>query len=50
MNINNPLGYKGKLAEIFGDLIKLVWEDEEIVEPKNFKDAVGEMNEMFSGD
>lgn len=52
LNINNPLGYNGKIAVAFGDLIHDLNEkstDKTSVAPRNFKMTLGMCNQMFAG-
>ena len=52
LNLNNPLGYNGKIAVAFGDLIQDLYEkntDKRSKAPRNFKMTLGMCNQMFAG-
>jgi ubiquitin C-terminal hydrolase len=50
VNRDNPLGWKGKVAEEYGLMTKEVWSDKyTTVAPKKFKDALGQFAPRFSG-
>ncbi|CAI8499225.1 unnamed protein product [Hanseniaspora opuntiae] len=52
LNLNNPLGYNGKIAVAFGDLIQDLYEkntDKRSIAPRNFKMTLGMCNQMFAG-
>jgi ubiquitin C-terminal hydrolase len=50
INLDNPLGWKGKIAEEFAGLIKQYWSDQYVsVAPRQFKNTLGEFQPRFSG-
>lgn len=52
LNVDNPLGYNGKIATVFGDLIKELYEknvEKNSIAPRNFKMNLGMCNPMFAG-
>lgn len=52
LNVNNPLGYNGKIALAFGDLVQELYEkssDKRAIAPRNFKMNLGMCNQMFAG-
>ena len=52
LNVDNPLGYNGKIATVFGDLIKELYEknvEKKSIAPRNFKMNLGMCNPMFAG-
>lgn len=52
LNTDNPLGHNGKIATVFGDLIKELYEknvDKKSIAPRNFKMNLGMCNPMFAG-
>lgn len=50
INVKNPLGHKGQIAEEYGALVSKVWSSEySVVAPLSFKKTVGSINPMFAG-
>jgi ubiquitin C-terminal hydrolase len=50
LNRTNPLGWKGRIAEEYGNLLKQIWSNKYCsVAPTNFKTALGEFQPRFSG-
>jgi len=51
INVNNPIGTGGVVAEQFGVLVRAMWECEEyrVIAPKAFKRALGAFRAQFSG-
>ena len=51
LNVDNPLGHKGAVADAYADLLKLVWSDRlySAVRPTAFKATIGRCNEQFAG-
>ncbi len=50
INRTNPLGWHGKVAEEWGNLVKELWSNKyRVVAPRKFKDAIGEFAPRFSG-
>lgn len=50
VNVNNPIGTKGKLAKNYAKFIKAMWcDDDKVVIPDGIKNAVSIINPMFSG-
>ena len=50
INRTNPLGYKGKIAEEYGALLKEIWSGQyATIAPRGLKQAVGEFNPRFAG-
>jgi len=50
INKSNPLGFKGKLAISYADLIKEMWGSEfKTVAPMKFKEVISEVQPRFSG-
>ena len=50
INVDNPLGYKGRLAREFGGLMKEIWSNRHSsVSPSTLKRAVSDANAMFAG-
>jgi ubiquitin carboxyl-terminal hydrolase 4/11/15 len=50
LNRDNALGWKGKIAEEYGQLVNDLWSGKyKVVAPRGFKDAIGEFAPRFSG-
>jgi hypothetical protein len=50
INRNNPLGFKGKIAEEYGALLQEMWSGKySTVTPRGLKQAIGEFQPRFSG-
>eukprot|EP00478_Filoreta_tenera_P000006 GABV01000006.1.p1 GENE.GABV01000006.1~~GABV01000006.1.p1 ORF type:complete len:453 (-),score=229.42 GABV01000006.1:1245-2603(-) len=50
LNINNPLGWNGKVAEAWAALMKEMWSGKYVVvSPTQFKRVIGEFQPRFSG-
>lgn len=51
LNTENPIGYGGKVAQAFGDLLNHLYKDltSDIYAPRLFKNTVGIYNHAFSG-
>ena len=50
INRNNPLGWQGKVAEEYGELVEEMWGGQfNVVAPKLFKQVLGEFQPRFSG-
>lgn len=50
INRDNPLGWKGRIADEFGALLKEMWSNKyKAVAPSKFKQALGEFAPRFSG-
>eukprot|EP01046_Picozoa_sp_COSAG06_P051887 COSAG06_NODE_8579_length_2125_cov_1.394373_1_plen_666_part_10 len=50
INVDNPLGYKGRLASEFGKLMKEIWcKSQSSVSPSTLKRAISDANAMFAG-
>eukprot|EP01083_Nonionella_stella_P092178 257938_1 len=50
LNVDNPLGWHGKIAEEYGSLMKQLWGDKfRVVAPSSFKQTVAEFAPQFSG-
>ncbi|KTW27560.1 uncharacterized protein T551_03059 [Pneumocystis jirovecii RU7] len=48
INFDNPLGYKGELAQTFAQLISYLWDNEHTyVSPLFFKNVIGRLKEQF---
>ena len=43
------MGHQGKLVKIFASLMEEMWNSEQIVVPKPFKELIGTINEQFAG-
>ncbi|VDM55836.1 unnamed protein product [Angiostrongylus costaricensis] len=49
VNPNNPLGFRGRLADAFGDFMRLVWNGQNrAVEPTKIKELVAEKASQFA--
>lgn len=50
LNKDNPLGWQGKVAEAYGELMHDLWEGKyRVVVPRAFKTVIGEFAPRFSG-
>jgi hypothetical protein len=50
LNRDNPLGYKGRIAEEYGALLKTMWQGQyRTYAPYKFKNVVGECQSRFAG-
>ncbi|KAK9513056.1 hypothetical protein O3M35_001336 [Rhynocoris fuscipes] len=50
LNTTNPLGMKGEIARVYGELIQAIWSAKyETINPLPFKIQVGKFNRNFSG-
>lgn len=50
LNRTNPLGFKGRIAEEYGALLKEIWSGAySTVTPRGLKQVIGEFNPRFSG-
>jgi len=50
LNVNNPLGSKGKLIRAFAGLIDEMWHGtRSVFSPSNFKSAMGRYKSCFQG-
>lgn len=50
INVQNPLGMEGKIANVFADLMKEIWSgNHSVIIPRDFKDIIGRFQSMFSG-
>ena len=50
INRSNPLGWQGKVAEEYGELVEEMWGGQyNVVAPKLFKQVLGEFQPRFSG-
>ena len=50
INLDNPLGHKGKLATEFGGLMQQIWSNRQSsVSPSTLKRAIADANPMFAG-
>jgi ubiquitin carboxyl-terminal hydrolase 4/11 len=50
LNLDNPLGHGGKLAQVYAKLLKAIWSDAySIVVPRAFKRTIGEFQPQFAG-
>ena len=49
MNLRNPLGYQGDLANAFGMLMERMWHQPGSTIPRHFKHVVGRCSEQFLG-
>lgn len=50
VNLDNPIGSKGKLAQAYALFIKNMWcEEQSVYRPYRIKSAIADINKMFSG-
>jgi len=50
INFKNPLGWQGRIATSYGDLLSEMWSGEyRSVAPRTFKEVIGEFQPRFSG-
>ena len=50
INLENPLGYKGKLAKAYGNIMKMMWGDSgDVCIPYGFKRIISEIKPQFAG-
>ena len=49
VNVKNPLGHSGRLAEEFSKVLKGMWTSRFAIAPRNFKTLLGKINEQFEG-
>jgi ubiquitin carboxyl-terminal hydrolase 4/11/15 len=50
INVQNVLGWKGKIAEAYGDLLKHIWSGKyTVISPRKLKQVLGEFAPRFSG-
>eukprot|EP00941_MAST-03F_sp_MAST-3F-sp1_P002743 g2743.t1 len=50
INLDNKIGFGGRMTEAYGDLIKAMWSgDYSVCVPSDFKKRIGEYNSSFAG-
>ena len=50
INLDNPLGMSGKIAEAYGALVTLMWRGEKkVINPSKFKKTVSKWAPQFAG-
>jgi hypothetical protein len=49
LNRSNPLGCKGRLAEVYAELVAEMWKGVSFVSPREFKSVISEFAPQFSG-
>jgi ubiquitin carboxyl-terminal hydrolase 4/11/15 len=51
INVNNPIGHKGAIAKVYAGLLAGIYDlgASSSFSPKNFKNALGKANSLFSG-